>query len=91
MLGKVTLGSAIGVHSVIEAVANTYGVNIRASSCAVTHTAEKACLVSLANVQYFLDSHHIGVFEGTMTHAGVSGRVRIASQNEFNAELLLQW
>lgn len=91
VLGKVTLGSAIGVHSVIEAVANTYAVNIRPSSCAVTHHAAKACVISLSNVQYFLDCHHIGVFEGTMTHAGVSGRVRIASQSEFSAELLLEW
>jgi len=91
VLGKVTLGSAIGVHAVIEAVANTYAVNIRNSRCAVTRTAAQACVVSLENVQYFLDSHHIGVFEGTLTHAGVSGRVRIAKRSEFNAELLLEW
>jgi len=91
VLGKVTLGSAIGVHAVIETVANTYAVNIRGSRCAVTHKADKACVVSLENVQYFLDSHHVGVFEGTMTHAGVNGRVRIKSHSEFNAELLLEW
>jgi uncharacterized protein (TIGR02265 family) len=91
VLGKVTLGSAIGVHAVIEAVANTYAVNIRRSRCAVTHKAEKACVVSVENVQYFLDSHHVGVFEGTMTHAGVNGQVRIKSRDEFNAELLLEW
>jgi uncharacterized protein (TIGR02265 family) len=91
VLGKVTLGSAIGVHAVIEAVANTYGVNIRPSTCVVTHRATRACVVSLENVQYFLNSHHIGVFEGTMTHAGVKGRVRIASRSEFSAELLLEW
>jgi uncharacterized protein (TIGR02265 family) len=91
MLGKVTLGSAIGVHAVIEAVANTYAVNIRGSRCAVTHKAAQACVVSLDNVQHFLNSHHVGVFEGTMTHAGVPGQVRIASRSEFSAELLLEW
>lgn len=91
VLGKVTLGSAIGTHAVIEAVANTYAVNIRACRCAVTHKTERACVVSLDNVQHFLDSHHVGVFEGTMTHAGVKGRVRIASKSEFSAELLLEW
>jgi hypothetical protein len=48
-------------------------------------------VVSLDNVQHFLDSHHVGVFEGTMTHAGVNGRVRIASKSEFSADLLLEW
>ncbi|HYQ41262.1 MAG TPA: DUF2378 family protein [Polyangiaceae bacterium] len=91
ILGKVTLGSAIGVHAVIDAVANTYSVNIRPSRCAVTSKSERACVVNLENVQHFLDSHHVGVFEGTMTHAGVMGRVRIASRGEFDAELLLEW
>jgi len=91
VLGKVTLGSAIGVHAVIEAVANTYSVNIRGSRCAVTHKAAQACVVSVDNVQYFLNSHHVGVFEGTLMHAGVKGPVRIASQSEFSAELLLEW
>lgn len=91
VLGKVTLGSAIGVHAVIEAVANTYGVNIRPSRCTVTQQGPQACVVSVDNVQYFLDSHHVGVFEGTMTHAGVTGRVRIASRSEFSADLLLEW
>jgi len=91
VLGKVTLGSAIGAHAVIDAVANTYSVNIRPSQCSVTHKGERTCVVNLDNVQHFLDSHHVGVFEGTMTHAGVNGRVRIASRGEFGAELLLEW
>lgn len=91
VLGKVTLGSAIGVHAVIEAVAKTYSVNIRPCRCAVTHKRERACIISLDNVQHFLDSHHVGVFEGTMTHAGVKGKVRIASRSEFSAEFLLEW
>ncbi|MEI9942545.1 MAG: DUF2378 family protein [Pseudomonadota bacterium] len=91
VLGKVTLGAAIGVHAVIEAVANTYAVNIRPSQCAVTHKADRACVISLDNVQHFLDCHHVGVFEGTMMHAGVKGRVRIAKRSEFSGELLLEW
>ena len=91
VLGKVTLGSAIGVHAVIEAIAKTYAVNIRRSSCTVTHRAERACVLSLENVQHFLDCHHVGVFEGTMLHAGVKGRVRIAKRSEFSADLLLEW
>jgi uncharacterized protein (TIGR02265 family) len=91
VLGKVTLGSAIGVHAVIEAVANTYAVNIRPSRCTVAAKTERTCIVSLENVQHFLDSHHVGVFEGTMAHAGVNGRVRIASRDDVSAELLLEW
>jgi hypothetical protein len=91
VLGKVTLGSAIGVHAVIEAVANTYAVNIRPSRCAVSHKQAQSCRVSLEAIPYFLDSHHVGVFEGTLKHAGVSGRVRIASRSAESADLLLEW
>ena len=91
VLGKVTLGSAIGVHAVIEAVANTYGVNVRPSRCAVTRKQPQSCVVSLEGIPYFLDSHHVGVFEGTLLHAGVNGRVRIASRSEESADLLLDW
>ena len=91
MLGKVTLGSAVGVYATIEAIANTYPVNIRPSQCSVSQGTPTSCVVSLRNVQYFLDSHHVGVFEGTLAFAGVKGRVRIAPHSSTAADLLLEW
>jgi hypothetical protein len=38
-----------------------------------------------------LDSHHVGVFEGTLFHAGAKGRVRIAMRSRVAADLLLEW
>lgn len=90
-LGKVTLGSACDVHTAVSAIANTYPVNIRPSRCAVTHKDARSMIVSLENIHYFLDSHHVGVFEGTLEHAGVRGRVRIASRSRISADFLLEW
>jgi uncharacterized protein (TIGR02265 family) len=90
-LGKVTLGSACDVHTAVSAIANTYPVNIRPSGCVVTDKTARSMCVSLENIYYFLDSHHVGVFEGTLAHAGVQGRVRIASRSRISADLLLEW
>ncbi len=91
VLGKVTLGSADDVHAAIAAIAKTYAINVRPSSCTILDTSERSMVLSLEQVHHFLDSHHVGVFEGTLEHAGVRGRVRIASRSRVSAELLLEW
>jgi hypothetical protein len=48
-------------------------------------------VLRLEDIHYFLDSHHVGAFEGAMTYAGVRGNVRIASQGHSTADLLLEW
>jgi uncharacterized protein (TIGR02265 family) len=90
-LGRVTLGSSEGVHATVSAIAKTYGINTRPSRCQVTQTLPRSMRVSLDDVVYFLDSHHVGVFEGTLQYAGVAGGVRIHSRSETSAELLLDW
>ncbi len=91
VLGKVTLGSASGVHACIEAIAKTYPINIRPSQCTISEVTAKSCVVSLIDVHHFLDSHHVGVFEGTLQHAGATGTVRIARKSDVSADLLLKW
>jgi uncharacterized protein (TIGR02265 family) len=90
-LGKVTLGAAEGVHAAVAAIAKTYEINIRPSRCLVLESAPQAMRLSLDDVPYFLDCHHIGVFEGTLEHAGVAGRVRLSSRGRTCADLLLEW
>lgn len=90
-LGKVTLGAAQGVHEVVAAIAKTYEINIRPSRCLILESKPSSMVLSLEDVHYFLDAHHVGVFEGTLQHAGVKGRVRIASYSRTSAELLLEW
>jgi uncharacterized protein (TIGR02265 family) len=90
-LGKVTLGAAEGVHAAVEAIAKTYPINVKGSRCDVLETKPRSMLLSLKGVPYFLDSHHVGVFEGTLQLAGVSGSVKLRSHNAQAADLLLEW
>jgi uncharacterized protein (TIGR02265 family) len=90
-LGKVTLGASEGVHAAVSAIASTYAINLKPSRCDVTQTSERSLILSLEGVPYFLDSHHVGVFEGTLEFAGVSGTVQIRSHSESSGELRLAW
>jgi uncharacterized protein (TIGR02265 family) len=90
-LGKVVFGSTEGVHAAAEAMTKAYGINLRPSRAEVIESAPNWMVVELKGVHHFLDSHHVGVFEGVMLHAGVEGTVRIASVSNSVAEFLLTW
>jgi uncharacterized protein (TIGR02265 family) len=90
-LGRVTLGSSQGAHATVSAIAKTYSINIRPSRCEVVQSLPHSMRVSFDAVPYFLDSHHVGVLEGTLLYAGVEGSVRICSRSETAADLWLEW
>jgi uncharacterized protein (TIGR02265 family) len=90
-LGKVTLGSTEGVHGAIAAMANAYELNLRPSRVAMTARGPHWATVRLEKVPYFLDSHHVGSFEGTLRYAQATGTVRLASRSQSSADLLLTW
>jgi uncharacterized protein (TIGR02265 family) len=90
-LGKVVLGSAEGVDQVVSAMAKAYPLNARPSRVTVLETRPGRAVVRLEDVYYFVDSHHVGTFEGALKFAGVAGRVLIASKSRVCADLLLEW
>ncbi|HTB72045.1 MAG TPA: DUF2378 family protein [Polyangiaceae bacterium] len=90
-LGRVTLGSTEGVHAAVAAMANAYDLNLRPSRVSTLDSGPDWAVVRLDKVFYFVDSHHVGSFEGILRFAGVTGTVRIASRGSASADLLLAW
>jgi uncharacterized protein (TIGR02265 family) len=90
-IGRVVFGSAEGVHASVEAMAKTYEINLRPCRVSVTESAPNWMVVRLEDIHHFLDSHHVGIFEGTMLHVGVEGTVRIAAVSGSAADILLTW
>jgi uncharacterized protein (TIGR02265 family) len=90
-LGKVVLGSSQGVHGAVEALAKAYGLNMRPGSVTIIESLPERMVLRLEDIHYFLDSHHVGAFEGAMNYAGVRGKVLIAVQSRSTADLLLEW
>jgi uncharacterized protein (TIGR02265 family) len=90
-LGRVTLGSTLDVHGAIAAISSAYELNVRPSRVTVTDSGPQWAVVRLERIHYFLDSHHVGTFEGVMRFAGAKGRVSIASRSASSADFLLTW
>lgn len=90
-LGKVVLGSVEGPHDVIAAMAKAYPLNARPSKVTVLESARGRSVVRLEDIFYFLDSHHVGAFEGVLNFAKVEGQVLIAKRGRASADLLLEW
>jgi uncharacterized protein (TIGR02265 family) len=90
-LGKVMLGSADGVNQAVDAMARAYEVNMKPGQVRAAAAGPSRMIVSLEEIYSFIDSHHVGVFEGVMKYAGVRGRVRIWRTGAASAELLLEW
>lgn len=91
MMGKVIFGSAHGVPEIVEAMAKTYPINVRPSEVETLEKSDRHVIVRMHNVCYFLDCHHVGVFEGTMHYAGIEGTVKIRSRSPVSADLLCEW
>lgn len=91
MLGRVVLASAEGVSAVVEAMAKAYPLNTRPGKVTLVESFASTCIVRLEEIHYFLDSHHVGAFEGALKFAGVRGRVRIAPRGRTAADFLLEW
>ena len=90
-LGRVVMGSSQGVIGAVEALAKAYALNMRPGSANIIETTANSVVVRMEDVHYFLDSHHVGAFEGAMKHAGVRGKVLIDTKTRSCADLLLQW
>ena len=90
-LGRVTVGSASGVVDVLTAMSNTYPVNLPSCQVRVAESSAHHLVVSFRNIYYFLDSHHVGVLEGAMRHAGKKPHVLIKMLGPYDADMLCRW
>jgi hypothetical protein len=87
----VTLGSTEGVHPAVAAMASGYELNLRPCRVSTLDSGARWTVLRLDKIVHFLDSHHVGNFEGLLRFAGVRGAVRIASRSPTSADLLLTW
>jgi uncharacterized protein (TIGR02265 family) len=90
-LGKVVLGSVEGVESSLQAMAKAYPLNARPCSVDVVESAPGYALLRLEQVYWFLDSHHVGAFEGVLRYAGVRGDIKIREHGPGTADFRIEW
>jgi uncharacterized protein (TIGR02265 family) len=91
-LGRASVGSAQGTLAIIEAMTKSYPVNLPGSNVVLLEQSKRDCIVRMQGVPYFLDSHHVGVFEGVLRYAGIKdGSVLLRARSRSDADLLCRW
>lgn len=91
-LGRIVLASKDDVTMVLAGLIKTYPINLRPSSAALLSSSRGRAVVRLEQVHYFLDSHHVGIFEGALRFAGKrETSVRICEHSTTAADLLCSW
>lgn len=92
MIGRVVLGSVEGPTEILRAMAKSYPLHSKPGSLEVIELGPGRVIVELRDIHHFLDSHHIGVFEGVLKYAEVlEPRVRLRSHSPLDADLLCEW
>lgn len=92
MVGRVTVGSVEGPLETLRAMGKTYSLILDPSRVTVTEGQAGRAVLELRDIPFFLDCHHVGVFEGTLKYAGVpKPRVRIRDLSSSAADLLCEW
>jgi hypothetical protein len=75
----------------LRALAKSYVLHMQPARVDVVVLEPGRAVVRMADIYNFLDSHNVGVFEGLFRHAGVTGRVRLASYSPTEADFLCEW
>jgi uncharacterized protein (TIGR02265 family) len=91
VVGRVVLSTAADMPSTLAAAAKAYVVALPACQVDVAETSTKRAIVTLRNIYYFLDSHHIGVFEGFARSCGIRVKTRIRMRTPFEGDFELTW
>jgi uncharacterized protein (TIGR02265 family) len=91
-IGKVVWAAVDGVDAAMDAAVKTYAIAIPAGRLTIVERSPGLARVRLTGgVHYFLDSNHVGNFEGVLRACNVQGTVAVRLEPPAEGELLLTW
>ncbi|HEY6880371.1 MAG TPA: DUF2378 family protein [Polyangiales bacterium] len=92
-IGKVMLGAASGsgLEEALHAWAKSYPLHLRPGIVDVKEIAKNHAIVRMEEIHYFLDSHHVGAFEGLFSMLDLRATVKLDVRDATSADLLCTW
>jgi uncharacterized protein (TIGR02265 family) len=90
-VGKVLLAQASDPMSHLEVCAKGYGIVYPNCSVSIIDPTPKATVIRIERIYNFLDSHHVGVFEGCLTTIGVRPTISVRMKSPIEADFLCRW
>ncbi|MBL8717931.1 MAG: DUF2378 family protein [Myxococcales bacterium] len=91
VVGRVVWATASDVRTAIEAMVKGYTISVPSCRLSVIECTDRQVTLRVEHVYWFLDSHHVGVFEGAMRAGGVDGAVRVRLSSPSDGELSCAW
>lgn len=91
MVGKIMLGATNDFPSALVATAKSYVIVMPPSRVDVVSLESHRAVLRLTDVANFIDSHHVGVFEGIARASGVRVDVKVRLDSISSGEFLLTW
>jgi uncharacterized protein (TIGR02265 family) len=91
MVGKVMLSTAADMPSGVTAAVKAYGVALPQSKVEIVELSKQRAVITLRHIYYFLDSHHVGCFEGLARSMSVRLTTRIRMRSKFDGDFELSW
>ncbi len=91
LVGRVMLASVEGPMSFLQAMAKAYPIHMKPCEVEVVELGPTKAALRVRRVYTFLDSHHVGVFEGALKQGGAKGTVRIHAYGATDADVLCDW
>ncbi len=91
VVGKVLWAGVEDVEHALESTVRSYAVSSPSTRVTLLEHAPGRARVRLDRVSYFLDSHHVGVFEAAMRVCQVKGTVFVRLDTLCDGEFLVTW
>ena len=90
-VGKVVWSSVSDTHGALLGILRGYEIGVPGCSARVLERRDKAAVIRLERVPYFLDSHHVGCFEGALKAIGVEGHITLRLDSSHTGDFLCAW
>ena len=92
VVGRVVFGgSAVEMMSSIVAMIRGYNVAMPCGKLDIVDSSATSVTLRMSGMYTFLDSHHVGVFEGVARACGVRAEVRVRLSSLVAGDMLITW
>lgn len=91
-IGRVMVGSAEDVQGVLREMAKSFSIIAQPGTIELVESGPAHAVLALRDIHFFLDSHHVGVYEGALRFGKApDARVRVCSISPSDADFLCEW
>jgi uncharacterized protein (TIGR02265 family) len=90
-VGRVVWSSASDIEAALHAVSKAYTLTCSRARASLAELTPTHAIVRFDDVDWFLDSHHVGVLEGVLAACGMKGNIKVRLDSPVSGDFLCSW